>query len=296
MIRLIKKSLYFTLFYIFFFSIINFIFLVLIASTDWDWKKRLESLRFKDPDFDLLVLGSSLPEHGIDTDYLTKQGIKSYNLALVGNTIKSCYIQLNEYLYKYSKKPKYVLLAINSTLEPVDGEKIQGIVEYTMKGYRFSLQDFPLLRFSKWFGGEFLKKILSRNHRKAKVFSGQIKRYKTTPDISDYNKIFLDKLKIESSYWISELAKLCYQNEIEMIIIEIPGFREVQNLSEIGPHKLFLKNGYSVSLYNFNSQNFCTIFNPRTDWIGVSHLNPNGARKFSQVLVKILNNQPLNWN
>ena len=248
----------------------------------------MESLKFDEPDFELLVLGSSLSQYGIDTELLTSKGIKSFNLGLVGNNVKTCYIQLNEYLTKYSKRPHYVLLVINSYLEKLDGTKIQPIVEFTLKDYNYGVKDIPILKFGGvWFGGEVLKKVFSSNHRNTKLVYGQIKRDKTTPDTSDLKELYLDLQKVDSSYWIGEIAKLCDQNGIEMIIIEIPGVRETQNLSEIGPYKLYFSNGFSAVLYNFNSQKFCTIIDAEKDWVGDSHFNPAGARKFTKELIGI---------
>ena len=62
----------------------------------WDFVKRRESLNFNNPDYELLVLGSSLAEYGIDTELLTSQGKKSFNLCLVGSSIKTGYVQINE--------------------------------------------------------------------------------------------------------------------------------------------------------------------------------------------------------
>ena len=69
------------MFFTLFFILINLFYFGIIASTDWDFKKRLESLRFDNPDFELLVIGNSFPGYGIDTEFLTSHGIKSYNLS-----------------------------------------------------------------------------------------------------------------------------------------------------------------------------------------------------------------------
>ena len=284
----VGKSALFSLFFLLVFFAINLIFFVLVLVTDWDWKKRVEALQFKNPSYELLVLGSSLPEYGIDTGFLTENGISYYNMAILGNNVKTSYVQLYEYIIAYPKKPKYVLLALNSELESTDGLTIHPMVEYTMQGYQYSIDDFPLFKFSKWFGGEILKKIFSRNHRDAKVVLGQIKRDKSTPDISDFQEIYLDVDEFESSYWMGEIAKLCRHHHIEFLIIEIPSVKETQNLSEFGPYTLKFNNGFDAELYNFNSQEFCELFDPKNDWVGDSHLNPYGAIKFTKELIKVL--------
>lgn len=286
--KFLKKSLRFSLFFALSFIIVNFFYLVIIAATDWDFSKRLESLKFINPDFELLVMGNSFPVYGIDTELLTSQGIKSYNLGLVGNSVKTCYFQLNEYLTKYSKRPQYVLLGLNSLLDdPWDSDGIEPIVEFTMKGHKYCMKDVPILKF-KWLGKEVLKKIFSDTHRKTKIIYGQIKYPKITPDKTNYKKLYLDIQKFESSNWIGEIVKLCSQNGIEIKIVNMPGFRETQNLSEIGPYKLYFNNGYSAVLYNFNGQDFCKKFDAVKDWSGISHFNEIGASKLTEDLVSII--------
>lgn len=287
--RFLKRSAFFILFFTLFFILINFLFLGVIAVTDWDFKKRLESLNFNDPDFELLVLGSSLSQYGVDTELITSQGIKSFNLGLVGNNIRTCHIQLMEYLTQYKNKPKYLFLVINSYLEKLEGNKIQPIVEFTMSGHDYSVKDIPILKFGGiWFGGEVLKKIFSDEHRNAQVIYGQIKRFKKTPDNTCYKNLYLNLEKVRASDWIGKIAEECKLNDIELIIIEIPGVRETQNLSEIGPYTLNFNNGYSASLYNFNCPEFCNFIDPANDWVGDSHLNTGGAHKFTYELIKIL--------
>jgi hypothetical protein len=68
----------------------------------------------------------------------------------------------------------------------------------------------------------------------------------------------------------------------------VPGFKETQNLSEFGPFSIDFTNGCHANLYNYNSRDFCLIFDKDRDWIGNSHLNEFGAAKFAQELLKIL--------
>jgi len=259
-------------------------------STDEGFMKRLQSLKFDNPDFELLVLGTSFAEYGIDTELLTSQGIKSFNLALGGNSLQTSYIQLGEYITKYTQKPKYALLVFNSYREAPDEEKnseIEPLVETTMKDYKYGLKDAPILRYT-WLGTEMIKKLLSSKHRKARLSYGQVKFEKRTPDKTKYDEIYLNIEAIESSYWIGELAKLCNREGIDLMLIEIPGFRETQNLSDIGPYKLHFNNENTALLYNFNSRDFCKIFDSNKDWIGNSHLNEFGAQKFAQELFKVI--------
>jgi hypothetical protein len=287
----VKNAILFLLYFSFIFILINGVFFSIVLVTDWDWKKRLEALNLEDPDFDLVVLGSSLPEYGVDAGLLSDHGIKSYNLSILGNTVNTCYIQLNEYLTTYDHTPKYALLVLNSEMEPTDGNYIHTMVEYTTEGHRYTIEDFPVLKFSKWFGGELLKKIFSSNHRNATVVQGQIRRHYSRPDQSSFKEIYLDLDKFESSFWMGEIARLCDQHNVIFYVIEIPAQREFQNLSDVGPYTLHFKNKYSAQLYNYNSREFCAIIDPENDWVGDSHLNPGGAAKFTLELLKIFDTE-----
>lgn len=285
--KFVRKALLFISFFALFSIVINSFFLGIIALTDWDFVKRLESLRFKNPDYELLALGTSLSEYGIDTELLTSKGIKSYNLSMVGSSVKTNYVQLKEYLTKYSKKPGYVLLALNSKLEQFDQEGIQPVVEFTMKGHSYNLKDVPISKF-RWAGMELLKKAIRSQYRKTSVSCGQKKSIRIEPDNTIYRELYLNVQKYESAFWIGEIAKLCKDNGIEFLVVEIPGVRETQNISGSDPYMLNFGNGYSAPLYNFNNQEFCKILDPAKDWSGMSHFNKFGAAKFTQELAGIL--------
>jgi hypothetical protein len=219
---------------------------------------------------------------------LTSSGIKSYNLAIGGSSVRTNYVQLDEYLTNYRKRPKYVLLGLNSDMvRTFDDEGIHPIVEWTMKDHVFRIKDIPILKF-KWLGTEFLKKIISEKHRNAKLSYGQVKFQKTNSDNTNSRESYFNTIEMESSHWIGEIARLCGRNGIELIVMEMPGYKVTRNVSGIGPYKLHFNNGSSSLLYNFNSQEFCAIFDANKDWIGNSHLNEFGAFKFTEKLIKIL--------
>jgi len=275
-----KKSSIFFLFFVLFFTLLNLSYLGILVLTDYDFIKRYESLRLSNPKYDLLVLGNSLPEYGFDTEFLTSKGINSYNLAIIGNSCRSSYVQLNEYLQQNSHRPKYVLHCIASWSESFENDGIHPIIEFSMDNHVYGISDIPIMKF-RWFGVEILKKIISSKHRKTNVSHGQVKSPKVVPDHTDYKTHQIDIEKIEDSYWIGEIARLCNENEIEIIVIEMPGIKEEQNISDIGPNALNFKNGHSAILYNFNSQDFCMFMNSDLDWCGMSHLSQFGAESFT---------------
>jgi len=291
--RFIYRFIGFTLFFALFFIAINAIFVLVLAKTDWNFRNRIESIQFDDPDFKLLVLGASTSFDAFDTELLTANGMKSYNFAMGGTTIKTSYIQLEEYLDNYPIRPEYVLIGHNSPyIENVDNEEIHPLVELTMKNHKYKIDDVPILKL-KWLGFEFLKKVVSSKHREAILSLGQMKFKKALPDHSTFQESYLDKSEFESSYWFGELGRLCNQYQLKLVVIEMPGIKVTQNLTEIGPHELIFENGHSATLYNLNSRDFCTLFDSEEDWIGNSHLNEYGAIKFTNELMGMLNSEAI---
>ncbi len=281
--RLSVCALYFIIFMLF----INVLFLGTIMLTDFNFRKRLESLKFVNPEFKLLVLGKSLAMDGIDAELLTRNGLKTYNLAIGGSSLRTNYIQLEEYLSRYNHKPETILIGLGSYLGLSDGDDIHPIIEVSMKNHRFNFHDLPLIKF-QWLGEEFSKKIVSSAHRNAKLSSGQLKFRKTSSDNTIHRNIQLDIKPFENAFYLGEIARLCNQNNIDLLIIEMPGFKNTQNSSRVGPYLLSFANGESARLYNFNSKEFCEIFDKDNDWIANSHLNEFGAEKFTKELLKFL--------
>jgi hypothetical protein len=279
------KALYFGLYFLLFSVVVNGIFLIVIARTDWDFIKRLESMRWEDPRYDALILGTSLSEYGVDAELMTSKGIPTFNLSMVGSSIKTNYVQLKEYLEKYPYKPKFVILAVNAYLEEFNQDGIQPVVEFTMKGHRYGPKDVPISKFN-WAGTELLKKMVNRHYRKLEVTLGQKRNSTADYDNSGYQESYLNVDKYRGAKWLGEIAGLCDQYGITLIVAEIPGFKETQNLSGVGPTLLQFSNGHSAYLYNFNAQDFCTDLDIEDDWCGLSHLNRYGAVKFTEALLE----------
>ena len=279
------RSILFVAFFLVFFVLVNVAYMTVIARTDSDFIKRLESCEFDGLDLDLVVLGASTVLDAVDTEMLTSEGISSYNFAIGGATIRTNIIQLEEYLNTCSAKPSHVFLGVNSSMvDSFDDDEIHPIVEVTLEGHEYTLSDVPILKF-KWLGFEFLKKIVSKNHREAILSYGQVKFKKTVADHTSYVDQYLDIQRFENSYWIGELIKLCEEQGMDLMLVEMPGYKMTQNLSPGGLHIINHSNGLKAKLYNYNSREFCTMFDPEKDWIGNSHLNVYGAEKFTRVLL-----------
>lgn len=272
-------------FFIVFFALLNALFLFIITSASWSFKNRLESLQFEDPDYELLVLGASTTGDGVDSKLLGEHGIKSYNMAIGGSTPQTSYIQLEEYLAMYTHKPKYVIMGTNSTMEwDFDREGIHPIIEVTMEGHKFGIADIPISKF-RWLGFEVFKRLINKDHRTAKLVEGQLRIEKTVKDRTRFIDQELDIQLFEDSHWLGEIARLCGENDIKYFIVEMPGYRETQNLSGFGPYPIRYGNGYNALVCNFNSREIVEGIDPDLDWVGNSHLNLHGAHKFTSILI-----------
>jgi hypothetical protein len=285
----VKKFIFKVSVFISIFILINALYLALVAFTDWNFKKRIESLTFKDPSFDVLILGNSLAMDGFDTELMTSSGLKSYNLAIGGSSLKTSLVQLEEYIRKYRKAPQYIILGLGSYMTSTEGETIHPIVEFTRCHFDFTKDDLPIVKF-EWLGAEFAKKIISSAHRSAKLSYGQLKFKKKITDITAPVDISFDSNYYKDSFYIGEIAAICHKYGIKMFLIEMPGFNNTRNNSEIGPDEIIFKNGNRASLFNFNARDYCKMFNPEEDWIGNSHLNASGAKKFTSSILKYLFN------
>lgn len=285
-----KRSIYFLIYFLAFTIVLNSGYLLIIARTDWSFSKRIESLTWKDPDFELLVLGTSLAQYGVDTELLTKKGIKSFNLGLEGSNIRTSYTQLEEYLTKYTIRPNYVIFFFNSQLEDIiadGGGGYHPIVEFTMKGQKIDFKDIPISKF-QWQTTEIIKKLISSQYRTGYVSFGQVRSFKVVPDNSEFGDIKLNIRNFESAVHIAKIAELCCNNDIEFVIIEIPTVKKFQNQSPVGPYELSFDNGYSAMFYNLNSKEFCSFIDSQNDWGGLSHFNAEGAAKFTMELFYII--------
>ena len=282
---MIKKFLFNSILFLLGIVLINTIYMLVIIKTDWNFKKRIESLNFKNPKYDVLVIGNSLAMDGIDTKLISDSGIEAYNMALGGSSLKTSFIQLNEYLFKYKKKPKYVILGIGTYISDLNSNQINPIVEVTMDNHKYNFKDLPLVKF-KWLGIEFLKKIFSTNHRNATIVNGQLRFSKRVLDNTYYDNTNVLKIeKIQNSQWVKKIINLCSENNIKLYIVEMPGFKKVRHIKRFDYLKLF-HNKHEAILLDFNTIEDCNIFDEKSDWIGNSHLNKYGAKKFTIKLIQ----------
>lgn len=280
-----KAFLYKVLIFTLLLVVFNYFYLILVKSTDWGFKKRIESISFGNPAFDVLIIGNSLALDGIDAGYMSEVGHNTYNLAIGGASVRTSYVQLKEYLEMYDYTPEIVILGLGSYTGTFSSATIHPVVEFTSKEHSFGPGDIPVVKF-KWMFKEMLKKILSKHHRDAFLVNGQLRFNKQMPD--DTRIVPGLKLPVEKytrNKTIHDIIALCNHYNITLYIVEMPGYKFVRH--QVPVENLVLdpvnKNGYFL---DYNTVSFGTTFNDQTDWVGNSHLNVDGARKFTRVLIQ----------
>lgn len=265
----------------------NLGYLIALQKTDFNFMKRIEALNLEAPDHDLLVIGNSLALDGIDTEELSENGYNSYNLALGGAGLATCLLQLEEYMSLYQHKPKYVVLGVSSFLGSFDAGGIHPIVDYTRIDQQGSYLDIPMVKF-RWLFTEMLKKMVSKEHRNAYLKKGQLRFSRQVADNSNINEnnVF-PKEKYQSADLIKKIIKTCTDNDIKLVVVELPGFKKCRHQKSFDCFTLD-DMGENGILLDYNHFGMDEVLDSRTDWIGNSHLNSYGAKKITKMLVQDL--------
>ncbi len=271
------------------FILSNIVYLELLKNFDWSFSKLIEIDAFKEKDYDYLILGNSLALDGFDMKILRDKNIHSFNLAIAGASIKSNYLQLENYL-KNNKAPKHIIQGLSSHRNTnFDNEVVHPIVDYLYGKSKLNYKQIPMIKF-KWLAAELLKKLVSKDHRSAEIFNGQFRTKKTIPDQSNHRfkmETIIKTEKYSNSKYLGKIDSICLEHHINLINIEMPGRKDTQNDAPIGPYQYTNRFGIKRSVYNLNSKEFCQIFDSNTDWLGDSHLNLSGSQKFTNTLFVI---------
>ena len=284
-----KRYLVKILMFVILFILTNILYLLTIQKVDLNFSKAIEIKNFENQDLKVIVLGNSLTLDGIDTEFFTNRDVKSYNFALAGSTLKSNFIQLSYYLENNSK-PETVLLGLGSSLKNYKNlssfEGVHPVIDYCYRDKIFMLDNLPMIKF-KWLATENLKKLVSKQHRESKLVLGQLRIKRKVPDNTSYRKKLKSKMlykDYKGAKYLFKIDSLCKTNDIELMVIEMPGYKKTQNDIPIGPNTIIYSND-SLMIYNLNNRKLCdNLFEDKIDWLGNSHLNENGARKLTEYI------------
>ena len=82
----------------------------------------------------------------------------------------------------------------------------------------------------KWLGTELFKKIVSKNHREAYLKYGQLRFEKIITDTTNVNTLNkFNAKKYSESKWVHHIEELCSKNNITLLIVEMPGYKNTRN-------------------------------------------------------------------
>lgn len=265
---------------------INIGFFYFIKFSNPEFQKAAEISKFKGQDYSCIIIGNSLALDGFDTKLLTEKGISSYNFAVGGGTLLTSMLQLERYL-QFNKPPKFVFLGLRTRFlnRDLDSKVINPVIGYFYEERRLTLDALPVVQF-KWLATAAMKTLVSSEHRNAEMVFGQ---YRTTRAVPDDTKLKvqedpLDYLAISSSTDLKRLAELGQKYNFDIVIFEMPLFRNLRNnRPEFDRVEI---NGFApIPVINVNRNEVVdSLFEPKKDWLGNSHLNVKGGQKFTQFI------------
>lgn len=265
--------------------IVNLLFLFLLLNFAPGFKKVYEMSKFQNKDFDLIVLGNSMALDGVDANYISEKGIKTYNLAVAGNHVPTT-LKLFENYLEHNKKPKMVVVGLSSAvgksyLNPVLYHNPEVDFFYQPNFWQ-NIKNPPMLNF-QWLAIDMIKILLSKEHRNATMENGQWRTKKVIPDNSSFNPNRAAP-KYYDNVYLHKLIKLCKKNNIKILLVEITGSKKSQNSVPFVKEYLVSKDE-KITVYNLNNFKIASeLINPQTDWLAPDHLNVFGATKETQFL------------
>ncbi|MDN3658889.1 hypothetical protein QWZ08_24815 [Ferruginibacter paludis] len=278
------------------FLLANLLYLFVLPRVDWEFKKTKEAHNFKDKQLNVIVFGNSTGMDGINPEILSEKFGSAYNFSVGGASLQTNYVQLSYYL-QHNARPSKVLLFLSSAhTNYVKANDVNPIIEYYyIDSFHIGgLTDMPLFRF-RWTFVENIKKLLSFNHRSAKVINGQlqIKRMVTDFTVRKNDSIVCHDNRFYNSTgyeYMWQMAALCREKGIQMEVFEMPCWKDVQNnCADLEVNKLVGNTACNLFIHNLNNVSKCdTLLESKKDWLSRDHLNYNGSIKITDEVVRIL--------
>lgn len=237
-------------------------------------------------------MGNSTALDGINTELISSEIGSAYNFSLSGANLNTSYTQLDRYLEK-NHKPKKILLFLSSCHTNYKNDSgLHPVEDYAYNGFSFSkgLGDLPLFKF-RWLFLENFKKLISKDHRSARLVQGQLRINRVVQDNSSYSKTVnncIDSgMYLHDRYpYLDSIIYLSVKNKIDLDILEMPCWKERQNDC---PDLELTYEGNEIAIYNLNNELRCKdVLNPNTDWLSADHLNQSGGNKLTKEVIDLI--------
>ncbi|MDB5275532.1 MAG: hypothetical protein JWR61_487 [Ferruginibacter sp.] len=292
-----KTFLKFSFGLFFAFIVANGLYLFLLPHIDWEFRKTKEAHGFKNQHLKVLVFGNSTAMDGVNTDLIDKHFGPAYNFSVGGASLLTNYIQLSDYLL-HNERPEKVLLFLSSAhVKYYNPNEVNPIVDYYYGNSLpvSGLKDIPLFKF-RWLVIENIKKLLSTNHRTAKIIKGQLRIKSIVPDNSSKKNDTTIRCLNESFYnnegyeYMWRIASLCKERNIQFEVFELPCWKFAQNeCADLVLQNKVIQNHFNLIMHNLNNYSKCdTLLDPNKDWLSLNHLNYNGSIKVTSEIIRIL--------
>ena len=267
--------------------VLNLLYLLVLMVFSPGLKKIYDISRFENQKFETIILGNSMALDALDAEYLTKNGMSTYNLSVAGDHVSTSLLLLEEYLKK-NQKPKMVVVGLSSAI----GKSYLNPVAFTNPEVEFfyhpnlwhNITNPPLLNF-QWLAVDLLKIVLSKDHRNATMVLGQWKTKKVIPDQARLNYSNNTLVNYDDPY-LARIIALCEEQNIKVVLVELPGSKDKRNaLPFEKQYKINTKK--LVTIYNLNNYHVSeSIIDPSKDWLAADHLNQFGGEKITAFLFK----------
>ncbi len=268
---------------------------------------------FNNENFDFVISGSSRAENNVDVNTIeTHTGLKGLNIAYSGSAFAENYLALTTF-FDSGNKAKYVLL--NADVWSVIDQK--KAYSYPFHGYYYFNQ----------LGNDTVDKVMKENYGSVKVYIWKylpfvkygeynnifnpVKFYtseipkpesfsnnKGTDLLSKTNNLDVPELKEDfepDNYSICNLKRiinLCKKNNTELILFHSPDMKSIRQRNKAHNEEacinllLSIAKESQIEYWDYSSLEEIT---GRTEYFyNATHLNAEGARKFSTILAENL--------
>jgi hypothetical protein len=272
---------------------------------DFSEPKLIESLALRDKQLDLVYLGSSLPEEGVDAEAIDAAlGTSSYNLAFGGASLLNSELQLRQFL-ESNPAPRLVALGlyinVGEKTEAIPPTLYFGISPEVRKLFRQRLLSdegaaldpgfeifsrIPAYRYRNTID-LLIKAMVSREDVRPRFVQGQARvgfsRLPVVLTSQPHDSLF----NLKS---LRHFLDLCAERKLRVFLFEPPNHagysaltaNRAKILSQVNEEVRATTN---ASFQSFNDEASSGEYLPM-DWVNLNHLNERGAKKFSARLAR----------
>lgn len=293
-----KKFILFTTVLVLLILSIGELFRALALRFDPNEPKAVDVLQLQDSEYDIIFMGNSITQQGINPTVIDKQlGSNSYNMAVGGGSILENELMLRNYLIS-NEKPKLIVYGMFVN-EVRWGKKLRPTFRYNFDG---SIRKLYRERTSESLIGQDLTANLNRIPLyRYRVALEHALKFVIDPENRNYTyqKGFLQttvsgnvpKKLPPHSAGINEEAYCSFMQftkseGIDTLIVELPNSKSFNDATTGRDAVIeFVRSEIDLGFVSFNDN--IEQYSPEM-WVGLNHFNLKGANKFSGILADTL--------